>query len=120
MQPSKISALSSQSPFAQMAQQDQTKPDAAGRPKKPGILGRLCACGRQPEAQADEDPSARGQPLEEKSRSSSTGSTVGRVMPYILLAHVQKDAIPSASVLMSSSTHASILPRLGQRLRSRI
>ena len=81
MQPSKLSALSSQSPFAQMAQQDQKKPDAAGQPKKPGILGRLCACGREPEAQADEDPSGRGQPLEEKSRSNSTGSTVGRVMP---------------------------------------
>ncbi|CAK0786549.1 hypothetical protein CVIRNUC_009762 [Coccomyxa viridis] len=77
-QPSKLSALSSQSPFAQMAQQDQKKPDAAGRLKKPGLLGRLCACGREPEAQADEDPSARGQPLEEKSRSNSTGSTVGR------------------------------------------
>ncbi len=104
VQPSKLSALSSQSPFAQMAQQDQKKPDAAGRLKKPGLLGRLCACGREPEAQADEDPSARGQPLEEKSRSNSTGSTVGRVMLCSLHAcalsvtqtHAQKSAVPSS------------------------
>ena len=110
MQPSKLSALSSQSPFAQMAQQDQKKPDGAGQPKKPGFLGRLCACGREPEAQANEDPSVGGQPLEEKSRSNSVGSNVGRVMPCFSVAQSQKDAICSASMVMSSSTYASVPP----------
>ena len=108
MQPSKLSALSSQSPFAQMAQQDQKKPQAAGQPKKPGILGRLCACGRGPEAQADEDPSVGGQPLEEKSRSNSVGSNVGRVMPSFSVAQSQKNAISSAGMVMSPSTYASM------------
>lgn len=83
MQPSKQSALTTQSPFAQMAQQEQKKSDSAGQPKKPGILGRFFACGREPEAQKDEDTSI-GQPLEEKSTSTSIGSNVGRVMPCFL------------------------------------
>ena len=148
VQPSKLSALSSQSPFAQMAQQDQKKSDAAGQPKKPGFLGRLCACGREPEAQEEEDRSV-GQPLEEKSRSNSVGS--GRVVLCPLHAcgfsvaqtEAQKDAAPSiagcctllrAGLGKGSTKHgiaglpvlSCLLPYmpacclwLGQRLRSR-
>lgn len=73
---SKASALSSSSPFAQMAVQDQRQQlqqeKPGQQPSKPGLLGRLCACGRSPPVQEAELPS--GQPLETTSRSTSTGS----------------------------------------------
>ena len=64
------------SPFAQVAGQadeQHGQPERPAAPRKPGLLGRLCACGQKPAAQEPEQerdmPS--GQSLETTSRSTS-------------------------------------------------
>ncbi len=62
------------SPFAQVAAQDHAQPKRAAAPKKPGFLGRLCACGQAPAAQEPperENSEPAGQPLETTTKSTS-------------------------------------------------
>ena len=63
------------SPFAQVAGQvdgEHGQPEHPA-PKKPGLLGRLCACGQKPAAQEPEreHDMPSGQPLETTARSTS-------------------------------------------------
>ncbi len=74
---------SSASPFAQAAAQGEKQEGQPKAPKKPGLLGRLCACGQKPPAQELEEP--KGQPLESRSGSTSTHGVRVRQLSIIVI-----------------------------------
>lgn len=76
------STPSSASPFAQAAAQGENQEGQPKAPKKPGLLGRFCACGQKPAAQELEEP--KGQPLESRSGSTSTHGVRVRQLSIII------------------------------------